>query len=292
MPNITTCDTNCATTAINTNIPGDSGQSAFTLTTTNIITLPAVGQPVTVTVGNTDWIAKGETVFVSDGTNWAHITVTNVTNTTEFTGTFLGYIGDSVETDPIAIGAKVVASGTQSAAFDTTELAALNVTLLTGIAGLALPSGATASDTLSDGVGISDWLFYVSLPNITAADLIGQFIPGYAFRILKLDFLHELAVTTGSKAATLTPKIAGSAITGGVLSLSNTYAAGAVTAGSAVGATQDGTSAEAFSITASAVTTFIEGNGVIRVRVQNLDTLNAIASLGDKINDIRTALIT
>lgn len=292
MPTPATCTPSCCDSINTVNVPGTAGQDAFT-TTVGDITIPAnVGDPIDFTVGNTDWMAKGGTYFVSDGTDWAHFTVTSIPNSTSFTGTYCGYIGDGVNPAVIGSGAKVVASGTQAADFTTTELKALNATLLTGIAAFTDNTGGTASDTLAAGVGISDWMFYVSLPDVTNADLIGAFTPGYAFKVLKLDFLHEKAVTTGAKAATLTPKINGSAITGGVLALAGTYAAGAVTAASTITAANTGTSAQTFSITASGVTAFTEGNGVIRVRVQNMDSVNAFASLADKINDIRSALQT
>lgn len=273
---------------MNTQVPGAAGQNAYTVTTANF-TVPAIGATVVVAVSSTDWMAKGETVFASDGTDWGHFTVTSINSSISVTLTFQGQANDASPGAIIGSGAAVVASGEQ---MTIAALKALNATLLTGIAAFTDNTGGTASDTLAAGVGIFDWTFYVSLPDVTNADLIGAFTPGYAFKVLKVDFLHEKAVTTGAKAATLTPKINGSAITGGVLALAGTYAAGAVTAASTITAANIGTSAQTFSITGSGVTAFTEGNGTIRVRVQNLDTLNAIASLADKTNDIRSALQT
>jgi hypothetical protein len=288
VPAIETCSTSCCVTAVNTQVPGAAGQNAYTVTTANF-TVPAIGATVVVAVSSTDWMAKGETVFASDGTDWGHFTVTSINSSISVTLTFQGQANDASPGAIIGSGAAVVASGEQ---MTIAALKALNATLLTGIAAFTDNTGGTASDTLAAGVGIFDWTFYVSLPDVTNADLIGAFTPGYAFKVLKVDFLHEKAVTTGAKAATLTPKINGSAITGGVLALAGTYAAGAVTAASTITAANIGTSAQTFSITGSGVTAFTEGNGTIRVRVQNLDTLNAIASLADKTNDIRSALQT
>lgn len=288
MPATEVCQPCCTATAVNTNIPGSAGQSAFTTLTSNL-TIPAIGDPVVAAVGNTDWMAVGETLFLSDGTDFGHFEVLTINSQVSVTLEFLGQSGDASPAAVIGSGGAVVAS---AVSLTEAQLNALNAVLLAAVAALTDNTVGTASDTIAAGVGITDWMFYVSLPDVTNADLIGAFTPGYAFKVLKLDFLHEKAVTTGGKAATLTPKINGSAITGGVLALSGTYAAGAVTAASAVTPANEGTNAQTFSITASGVTTFTEGNGIIRVRVQNTDSVNAIASLADKINDIRTALIS
>lgn len=289
MPAPTNCNSCCDETTT-VNVPGSAGVSAFTTTTANF-TIPAIGATVVISVGTTAWMAVGEKVFASDGTDWGTFEVQSIGSSVQFTGEFMGYTDDASPGAVVGSGAAVVPSGVQQA-FTTTTLKALNATLLAGISALTDNSGATASNTIAAGVGMTDWFFYVSLPDITAADLIGAFTPGYAFKVLKTDILIEKAVTTGAKAATLTPKINGSAITGGVLTPAGTYAAGSVIAGSTVTAANTGTSAQTFSITASAVTPFTEGNGIIRVRVQNLDSANAFASLSDKLNYILAALQT
>lgn len=290
MPATSQCNSCCDNT-VTVNTPGSPGQDAFTTTTGNF-TIPAIAATVVVAVGNTDWMSIGQPVFVSDGVDWGTFEVSTINTTTSVTLEFLGAQNDGSPGAVIGSGATVSPGGNPQPALTTTALKALNTTLLTGIAAFTDNTGGSASDTLAAGVGIFDWTFYVSLPDVTNADLIGAFTPGYAFKVLKVDFLHEKAVTTGAKAATLTPKINGSAITGGVLALSGTYAAGAVTAGSTVTAANTGTSSQTFSITASGVTTFTEGNGTIRVRVQNMDSANAFASIADKVNDIRSALQT
>lgn len=290
MPTPSSC-TPCCDNTNTVNVPGTAGTDAFTTTTADF-TIPAIGATVVVTVGNTDWMAKGQPVFASDGVDWGTFEVNTITSTTQVTLEFLGAEGDGSPGAVIGSGAAVSPGGAPQAALTTTQLKALNATLLTGISAFTDNTGGTATSTLAAGVGIFDWLFYVSLPDVTNADLIGAFTPGYAFKVLKVDFLHEKAVTTGAKAATLTPKINGSAITGGVLALAGTYAAGAVTAASTITAANTGTAAQTFSITGSGVTAFTEGNGVIRVKVQNMDDANAFASISDKVNDILAALQT
>ncbi len=68
--------------------------------------------------------------------------------------------------------------------------------------------------------------------------------------------------------------------------------AGSVVAGATITGANTGTSASTFAITAGTITTFTNGTGTILVKVQNLDELNAVASLAAKINAIRAALKT
>lgn len=288
MSSVNPCGTGCCDETVVVNTPGSAGVNAYTTTSANF-TIPAIGATVNISLLDNSWMAVGQKLFISDGTDVGTFEVQSFTGTTQITAEFMGYTDDASPGAVIGSGAKVSVAGVQSP-FTTTALQALNATLLTGIATFTDNTGATTSDTIAAGVGIQTWAFYVSLPDITAADIIGAFTPGYAFKVLSTTLIIEKAVTTGGKAATLTPKINGSAITGGVLGPSGTYAAGSVIAGSAVTANNTGTSAQTFSITASGVTTFSEGNGIIIVKVQNTDTVNAVASLADKINDIMNAL--
>ena len=296
MPNITTCDTNCATTAINTNIPGDSGQSAYT-TTTEDFNVPAIAATVVVAVGNSDWMAVGETLFISDGTDYGHFTVQSINSAISITVVFDGYLGDATAGAVVGSGAAVVASGTKPAAFNTTELAALNVTLLTGIAGFTNNTGGADTDTLSAGVGI----FELSIPHTfiggtAAVESVTDLTLGFKFKILAWHFVTEVllvgasgsrvanldinATNVGAPASTLTIPIANAAV-------------GIVTAATAVSGNNTGSNSDTLSLLiASGGTAFTAGSGTFVIRVQNMDTADAFASLAVKINDIRTALIT
>lgn len=94
-----------------------------------------------------------------------------------------------------------------------------------------------------------------------------KFTPGVAGRIKSVQFMVTTAVTTGAKAATLTPKIATVACTGGVVSLTsaNCTPIGAEVDGTAITGANTFTSSQQISIDVSAVTTFVEGAGVIYV---------------------------
>lgn len=121
----TGCDCNCPTPEIE-NIPGapgedgaagadgDNGINAYTVTTANV-TLPGVAGPIVapINVGVSSWMAVGQTIFLSDGTNLAHVRVDTIPSATTITATWLDYDGDSAGASVIASGAAVVASGIQ-----------------------------------------------------------------------------------------------------------------------------------------------------------------------------------
>lgn len=94
-----------------------------------------------------------------------------------------------------------------------------------------------------------------------------KFTPGVAGRILSAQFMVTTAATTASKAATLTPKIATVATTGGVISLTsaNCTPIGNEVDGTAITGANTFTAAQQISVDVSAVTAFVEGAGQIVV---------------------------
>lgn len=112
MPSVDCCSTTCDTTAINTNVPGDSGQDAFTTLTANL-TIPAVDATVVGSVANSDWMAIGGSYFLSDGVDWGHFSVQSINSATSVTFVFLGQNDDASPGAIIGSGGKVVASGQQ-----------------------------------------------------------------------------------------------------------------------------------------------------------------------------------
>ena len=114
------------------------------------------------------------------------------------------------------------------------------------------------------------------MASIATGDLLTAFVPGFNFVIRKVWAIINAAVTTGSKAATLTPSISGVNCVGGVLTLSGTYAMGKYAAGTAMDTSDpknQGSNTDSISLTASSVTTFVEGSGTIFIELQNLDVL-------------------
>lgn len=104
-----------------------------------------------------------------------------------------------------------------------------------------------------------------ALADVANSGVLARFTPGFAGRIKASAFQVTTPVTTAAKAATLTPKIAGTSVTGGTVALTsaNCTPAGANVAGAAITAANSFTAAQEITVVASSVTTFVEGAGVI-----------------------------
>ena len=109
----------------------------------------------------------------------------------------------------------------------------------------------------------------VSVPfnfaTLANGDFLTNWTPGFAGTIIKFAAAVTVAVSTGAKAASMNLEIGTTNLTGGVISLTGTYAVGAVVASSAITAANTFTDTDTISIEASAVTTFIEGSGVFLI---------------------------
>ena len=265
---------------------GADGINAYTLTTF-AITLPAAAGPVTSpatqTFVNTAWMAIGQVIFISDGTNFGTFRVLTIPSATGATLQWLEYPGDAVGTTVIASGAKVSPAG------EIPVLAAPLPTALTD------NSTGTASNTIAAGAGVETLMFQVHLPSlgVGASELMTNYTLGYAFKILAVDAVVETVGAGAGATMTINLEIGAVNLTGGVVNptLANTATAGAVVAGTAVTANNVGTAADTLSIeVAGGGTVFSAGVIVLMIRVQNMDTANAIASLADHVNDLITSL--
>lgn len=287
------------TTPSPVNVPGPTGASAIAYTLADFV-IPIVGNTVTVSVTTVTSFAVNQNVFIG-GANF-EITGINTGAVTLQLKT-LGFTSDTAPGATVISGTIVCAvvgnlvpplgyamGGTNAA----TRLAAL-VGLTPNMAGVAALTDNTtgaSSGTLAAGVGECLIAFYLNMADITAVDIINGYTPGFAFKILGLTLHMVKAVTTGGKAATLTPKINGVALTGGVLALSGTYALNQQIQGAAISGLNTGTSASTLTLTGSAVTPFTEGEGWIIIRIQNMDTANAFASLAAKVAAIISGVTT
>lgn len=141
-------------------------------------------------------------------------------------------------------------------------------------------TGGTAGSSMAAGAAVTNISFFTNLIDITAATLV-NYVPGFAFQITGFSFTVSKAATTGSKLATVTPYIAGTITTGGVLALTsaNCTPVGTNTAATAITAANTGTAAQAITLVGSAVTAFVEGTGWFNLKIVNLDLANALASL-------------
>ena len=102
-----------------------------------------------------------------------------------------------------------------------------------------------------------------------------------------------MPVTTAAKLSTLNMEIGTTNTTGGAIALTsaNCTPAGVLVAGTAITAANTGSSSDTISIEAASTTTFIEGDGYMLIKLQNMDTTDALASIADKWNELRTTLV-
>lgn len=271
----------CCSTPETVEVPGPQGNSGITTTSASFV-IPAIGATVAISVGDTSWMKVGKNLFISDGSKLGNFLVTAIGSSVGLTGEFLGLVSDSAAGSTIASGA-VVTPGLGNYLVPVT---------LDTLAAFTDSTTGTPGSTLAAGVGQTFLSFYILLVDITAADLITTFILGYKFKILSFSAIVDAPATAGGKAATLTPKINGAALTGGVLSLTsaNMTPKGNVVNATAVTAGNTGSNSATISITGSAVTPFTEGSCWLMLRVQNMDTADAFASISTNLNSIRTAL--
>jgi hypothetical protein len=153
-------------------------------------------------------------------------------------------------------------------------------------------STGTAGDTIAAGAGVETVALFLNLVDIADGDLLTTYTPGYAFKVLAADFRVAKPATTADKAATLNLEIGTTNVTGGEIALTsaNCTPKGAAVAGAAITAANTGAANATISVEASSTTAFAEGTGWLFLKIQNMDTANAIASLADKQNDLLTLL--
>jgi hypothetical protein len=163
-------------------------------------------------------------------------------------------------------------------------------------AALTDSTGGTASTTLAATTGITT----ITIPltslatglSTSAIDLLTNYTPGYAFKILKVDWVTTVAGTGSSASQVFNLEIGTTNLTGGVVTatLASTATIGSITAGTAVTANNTGTASDNFSIEmAAGGTVFTAGAGYFVIEIQNLDTVNTAASITRLLNEIRAA---
>lgn len=112
--------------------------------------------------------------------------------------------------------------------------------------------------------------FQIDLANITAdGDVVTTYTPGFAGRIIDIDFVVNTPVTTADKLTTINAEIGTTDLTGGTLALTSAnctplgavVSAAAITAGAAFGAS------DTISLEASSTTAFAEGSGTILLKI-------------------------
>lgn len=259
---------------------GADGVSAFTLTT-DAEDVTSIGDSIAFGVGTNEAFAIGQTIFVSDDVDFGTFRITGKTGSGIITATKLDAGGDTATPFNLASGSILTASGAPL------------------VLASALPnaftdnSTGTASDTVAAGVGVFTLAIPITLAQIVGAgDVLTTYTPGFRFKLLSFDARVVEVVTTGGDAASLNLEIGAVNVTGGVIALTsaNSTPLGAAIAGTAITGNNIGTAADTISIESSSVTAFAEGAVVALIRIQNMDTADAFASMAQHVNDIITSL--
>lgn len=264
---------------------GADGISSFSLLTATA-TVPALaGDAVALQVAENSWAAVGQVLFTSDGTDRMTVRVTGLTGSTIISTVWLDAPNDSAPGSIVGIGGKVTPSG------ETGELAAALPTAFTD------NSGGTASNSIAVGVGIYTLVHpLTSLATglgVLAIDLLTGLTIGHRFQLLSFDFVTTIVGAGAGASQVFNLEIGGTDVTGGVLTvdLASTNTIGEISAGTAITADNVGTAGGTISIEmAAGGTVFTSGSGYFVIRIKNLDSSDAFASLADHVNDLITAL--
>lgn len=137
--------------------------------------------------------------------------------------------------------------------------------------------------TINTGTGYG--VFYHPLASLatglstSAIDLLTDWTPGFAFKLLALEFATTIAGTGTSASQVFNLEIGTTNVTGGVLTLAlaDTTPVGKVKAATAITAANTGTSTDTVSLEmAASGTVFTAGAGYFIIKYQNLDTLTSV----------------
>lgn len=136
---------------------------------------------------------------------------------------------------------------------------------------------ATSSSSTGNG-GLQFLNFNYNLADISAADILTDFIIPSGFKLVDIRAAVTKAATTAAKAATLTAKIDSVAVPGAVLALTsaNCTPLGKVNSATATDVLSGGANiaynaGSKISVTASSVTAFVEGAISLTLTLQSLD---------------------
>jgi len=166
-------------------------------------------------------------------------------------------------------------------------------------AALTDSTGGTAGTALAAGVGVVPLTIpLTSLAtglSTSAIDLLTGYVPGFRFKILSLAFVTTVAGTGTDASQVFNLEIGSTNTTGGVLTLTlaSQAAIGTVTAATEITAANTGSSTDAISLEmAASGTVFTAGAGYFILKLQNLDTADAVASQSSLLGAIRSAMVS
>lgn len=112
--------------------------------------------------------------------------------------------------------------------------------------------------------------FPINLASVGNGDVVTDFTPGFAGEIVSWKFVVTVPATTAAKTMALNLEINAIDVTGGVLTITSANATpiGNVVAATAITAANTFDANDTISIEASAVTAFVEGAGVLTIRLR------------------------
>lgn len=156
--------------------------------------------------------------------------------------------------------------------------------------------GSVANATLASTAGISTVAIPIQLASMTtsAADLITAYTPGFKFKVLSVDFATTTIGAGADASQVLNLEIGTTNLTGGAVTvtLAGTDTLGELTAGTAVTAANTGTASDTISVeVAASGTVFTGGEGVLLIRLQNMDVQDNAAKTAELVNELRAALV-
>jgi hypothetical protein len=170
--------------------------------------------------------------------------------------------------------------------YNASDFTVTNKTDLTWAIGdtLTINIAGNYNSTIASTAGVQTLSFPIQLAAMTtaAADLMTNYVPGFAFEVLAVEFVTTTIGAGAGATMALNLEIGTTNLTGGVVTvtLAGTDTLGEKTAGTAITAANIGTAADTLSIeVAASGTIFTAGAGVLLVKVRNLDTYNALVSL-------------
>jgi len=213
---------------------------------------------------NTELFAVVSTVLTADVANSGTFTV----------GYPTGYVQNNFTAGLNRSGSFMIVNGNDKYTGSQLSLAfGASLITVTNSTGVTLTAGSTVvlQAEVADGNDIVSIQFPVNLASVTGnIDVVTAFRPGVDGMIEDLSFTVTQPVTTAAKLATLAPTINAVAVTGGAVALTSANATplGKVLQGSAITALNTISRSDTLSIKATGVTAFVEGQGVLTIRIR------------------------
>lgn len=201
--------TPCCNTIEVTNIPGSPGNpgpggsngiNSFSITTASFV-LPAAMGTVTVLLGSSLWMAIGEPIFASDGTNQANFVVVSFPGATSVVLQWLNYPGDAATGTTINANATVTPTGQQGPTLANTFANGLTTGTTKATAQTNLGLGQDA--LVSTGSGLTQAITASS----TQVGAIAVTIPALGSWLYSAFVQVDFAGVTFSSNRTITAKI-------------------------------------------------------------------------------------